>query len=705
MHGVGLRPLKPAEGRCEGWGAGSRHVVPLVFRRFVRKKFFFSETGSTSLALAPYLVLCEKDSSRRGENKGVWVGKYFLGLLVFFAVSPSIVCAHDNQIYSIVDEALKAKVKTQDILTTWNENFNLSMQNLEDLQTYYNWVRFQKEQSKKSQKFLIEKWMPEILRLDSVVKDSSAKIQNLLIEDPTFKRNFGFDGRLLGLAVEPQHLINMGTISFTSQIAETGLAVREVCFSDKSKTTDAVDLFLNTKAGGVSCAQAISDVELVEDGAIALSRKVELLTGSPLPKEAIENPDPNYALDFSHAPELSAIYMSYLEFKHDFSGRLMAQIITYHAKKGTDIRIILPGLPVPGTNFVKKKDAELLKQIEDLGSNIQVEKFMFRETPDLKTPFRMIVRSQHAKMLVAIGKDHSKSGVILGGRNIKDTFYMTKTPDYSKWPEMVQYQVADEKFGVFRDMEVYIKDHQFAEQSAAQFLAFWNFNSNGPKIVRTTEHLPVSVRSEEWSKIRNQDGTFVRQFISMPFVDDLAAEKLFAEMVDSAKSEILLVTPYLRPRKSLNDAIIRALRRGVTVELLTSFDLGLDNVAPFTEDMNKLSVNKFIEEYERLKDSNPEVRRADKLLKVHEWQEASVMHSKVVSIDKKLLFVGSINLDQRGFTNDTENGVLLIGKPAMDFAHIFQDVYLPLSKPLTDKQKTNKLNRLLIAFLDLLNMT
>jgi phosphatidylserine/phosphatidylglycerophosphate/cardiolipin synthase-like enzyme len=270
---------------------------------------------------------------------------------------------------------------------------------------------------------------------------------------------------------------------------------------------------------------------------------------------------------------------------------------------------------------------------------------------------------------------------------------------------MTQYSTGEEKFGVFRDMEVLVKSDAYAQQSAAQLLAFWNFNASGPKVVRNTAHLNVKIDQELWDRIRNNpEQTYIRQFLSLPFVDGRAAEKIFVDMIDSAQKEVRIVSPYLSPMRGINNAITRAMKRGVKIELLTGFDLGLDNVAPFTEDMNKMAVNKFFKEYEKIKKNKKYVKGED-LLVVHEWNEKSVMHSKVMMIDRKLLFVGSINLDQRGFTNDSENGTLMIGPPVRDFNNIFEKTYLPLSKPLVGKQKVNKIYPILVKFLDLLNMT
>jgi cardiolipin synthase A/B len=637
------------------------------------------------------------------------------GIRLFLAVTAVAALSAQAQTKDIAYnsvEAVQAKFEIQKILQDLNARFDLLLQEPGDIERDLKFqMYFPKTQKDQEIRSYVQSQKPALEANLLKISRAEGELTSLVSRD--LQEREGYNNRLFGIEINPDFplvsgpSINEKVRIEEGEIGDLGKGVREVCFSDKSKKTDAIDFFLNTTHGLISCAQPVESAVLIEDAADALNKKIELLAGTTIPREVIEAADPTYKIDLSNAPDLKVLWMAYLEFKYDFSGLMMEQILAYHASRGTDIRILVPGLPIPSTNFVAKKDWNLLDRIEALGKNVQVKKWVFKESnPDLTTPFGMIARAQHAKVVVALGQNGSPSGTIIGGRNIKDTFYMRKTPDYTKYPEMVQYSTGEAKFGVFRDMEVLVKGEKFAEQTVAQYLSFWNFNPAGPKVIRNTAHVNVKIDQEVWDRVRNNsDQTYVRQFFSLPYVDSRAAEKIFVDMIDSAKSEIIFVNPYLSPMREINNAIVRALKRGVKIQLMTGFDLGLDNVAPFTEDMNKMAVNKFFKEYAKIKKKNPKYAKGEDLLKVHQWNEKSVIHSKIVSVDKKLLFVGSINLDQRGFTNDSENGTLIIGPPVRAFTEIFEKTYLPLSKPLVGKQKVNKMYPLLIKFLDLLNMT
>ena len=138
----------------------------------------------------------------------------------------------------------------------------------------------------------------------------------------------------------------------------------------------------------------------------------------------IAKADPNTKLDFSNAPDLEAIVMSYLEFKNDFSGNMVAQALRYHAKRGTQIRIILLWPSGSGT-FVKAPDAKLLKSLtkstEAWSKNIKMQKYLFWDkTPDLIRVTEFIERCYGMRRLSStLSRTPGKSGVIVGGRNIK----------------------------------------------------------------------------------------------------------------------------------------------------------------------------------------------------------------------------------------------------------------------------------------------
>src|SRR5690606_7527130 len=145
-------------------------------------------------------------------------------------------------------------------------------------------------------------------------------------------------------------------------------------------------------------------------------------------------------------------------------------------------------------------------------------------------------------------------------------------------------------------------------------------------------------------------------------------EKMFVELLNRASSKIRLITPYFRPPKSIRKAMLKAMQRGVQLQVLTGFSLGHDNVAPFVEDMNKMSVNELLNSHKKL-------GLSANLLKIYEWREATVMHSKVLALDDRVLIVSSINLDQRGLRHDTENGLTLTGSVVLQFNEIFEKTY------------------------------
>ncbi|RVA61130.1 phosphatidylserine/phosphatidylglycerophosphate/cardiolipin synthase family protein, partial [Mesorhizobium sp. M7A.F.Ca.CA.004.09.1.2] len=90
-----------------------------------------------------------------------------------------------------------------------------------------------------------------------------------------------------------------------------------------------------------TCALPIGKPRLLRKSRDGFNAKVEALIGAPLSDSAIDKGDPELPLDFSRAPRLKLIYLSSLEFKADFSGRIIERLIRHHAALGTKVRILV----------------------------------------------------------------------------------------------------------------------------------------------------------------------------------------------------------------------------------------------------------------------------------------------------------------------------------------------------------------------------
>jgi len=141
-------------------------------------------------------------------------------------------------------------------------------------------------------------------------------------------------------------------------------------------------------------------------------------------------------------------------------------------------------------------------------------------------------------------------------------------------------------------------------------------------------------------------------------------------MIDKAEASIKLSSPYLRPTKGIMDAFERAIARKVDITIQTRINLAGDTQAWLYEETNKAAINSL---YDRVH--------------LYEWTEGSILHTKMILVDEKFAFFGSVNLSRRSFIQDVENGLVIhdenfVGKLVDTF-----EGYNKRSRVIDQKQK------------------
>jgi cardiolipin synthase C len=128
------------------------------------------------------------------------------------------------------------------------------------------------------------------------------------------------------------------------------------------------------------------------------------------------------------------------------------------------------------------------------------------------------------------------------------------------------------------------------------------------------------------------------------------------EIIEEAQSEALLISPYFVPREA-GVKLFRGIRdRGVTVKILTN-SLATNDVsiahggyARYRKDLLGLGVDLF--ELRPVPGQREEKEQA-------QWGGSSgaALHAKTFILDRKVVFVGTFNLDPRSVWFDTQNGI------------------------------------------------
>jgi cardiolipin synthase len=424
--------------------------------------------------------------------------------------------------------------------------------------------------------------------------------------------------------------------------------------------------FFEKRHPQLGCLHAASDFEPLESPESGFLAKIEALLGYRPDPSFIENQNPYAELDFSRAPRLDAIFVATLVYRSDFYGTVLSRILKWHAERGAIVHVIT-------TQYMMlEKDQRLLRSLAASHGNFRLQEFRYYD-PDffLGKPFRYIdtkYRDMHLKLFVTLSRsDPSKNLVIVGGRNVHDGFLFRKMPDHSEYPDLVHFGV-DEAFVHWADFELQIKAPHVAESIHAHLVKFWNRDSHTQEMREFFVAGNRSTLKEDGGE--SSEEALLRHFVSVPYEDDRALEKLYVELIDQSRSKIELSSPYLRPTPAILGALSRAIDRGVEVIVQTRISLKGDTAAWLYEEVNKESINRLL-------------NRA----KIYEWTGDSILHSKFILVDGVVGFIGSVNLSRRSFIQDTENGFLVRDRAFMARMHEIFEGYLAQSRPITEKQK------------------
>lgn len=412
---------------------------------------------------------------------------------------------------------------------------------------------------------------------------------------------------------------------------------RGACVSPPPGTLDPLaQAFYAHTALSRTCALRPGPVEIVETPIDALAARLQALTGATLRCAHLAEGNPDIRLDFSNAPKLDLIVLASLHVRADYCGALMQQAMTWHAARGTPVRILATAALQTG------KDRDFWNALAARYPNVQIQYYRWQPrgiaTP--ATEFAAFHRANHVKLLIALSSEPGRSRLIMGGRNLHDGFFFAEPFEIEDHPELRSYD--DEWrdglawFATFEDVDLVIRDDATVRQIAAHFGKLWRRDAPGQVLRPASEPGRVGPVPT--------DGV-MRHFISQPWADDRALEVDFVRMIDAARREVTIVTPFLYPPPAVDAALARAQARGVEVTLIARLD-STEPSAPVTRALAKDYMNRRYRDF-AIYDYVPTER---------------MIHTKILVIDGRLAMSSSVNMNARSFGQDTENGLIFLDR-------------------------------------------
>jgi cardiolipin synthase C len=366
--------------------------------------------------------------------------------------------------------------------------------------------------------------------------------------------------------------------------------------------------------------------------------------------------------------------VQYFVWQSDASGHLLADRMLHAADRGVRVRILVDDFGVSG------KGGDVLKL--DAHANIEVRNFNPWRTrgnrlgtaTEFLTRAYVLNRRMHNKTFIADGRF-----AMLGGRNVGDRY-----------------------FGLYRhfvqnDLDVMVAGPA-AREVALTFDDYWN--SEHSFLIASFEYdqrprNPLATTREEMHSSIARNAALLAAFASEPtdwsaYLEELVATfaparsgllwespdildesrprlyEGFKELVASARSEVLISSPYFIPDEEFRALLRDLVARGVRVVVLT----------------NSLSTNNHVVAHTGYRRWRREVLASGvELYELRMDAEALSMyvtppamptrlglHTKAVVVDRERAFVGSPNVDPRSMMLNTEIGV--VGEGAVFAARV-----------------------------------
>lgn len=353
----------------------------------------------------------------------------------------------------------------------------------------------------------------------------------------------------------------------------------------------------------------------------------------------------------------------YFLMKPDSAGFVLAAKLLEAADRGVRVRFLLDDV------FTTVKDRSLV--LLDEHPNIEVRLF----NPvgrggvyyaNYAADFRRANRRMHNKSFTV-----DNSVTIVGGRNIADEYFELKDKtEFRDFDMLAAGSVAGEvakTFDRFWNHELSVPMEAFDNPDRKEDLATARARFSGDQLERATAIYERAVSSPlVQDLIDGRETLFPAQ--SEVVTDD--PEKLMnkvspdqqilvtrmAEVVAGAKSEVIVITPYFIPGDSGVEFWKEIVDNGVRVVILTN-SLASNNHIPVHAGYARYRhaiIQAGVELYELRVDATEakEAREESNF-------DSVTLHTKAAMVDRRITFIGSLNLDPRSIDINTEMGVLI----------------------------------------------
>jgi len=356
--------------------------------------------------------------------------------------------------------------------------------------------------------------------------------------------------------------------------------------------------------------------------------------------------------------------LQYFLWHKDLTGQVLLKHVLDAADRGVRVRMLLDDLDNQAL------DPEFYAL--DTHPNISIRLFNPFATRDFKyvdffADTARVNRRMHNKSLTA-----DNQYTIVGGRNIGDEYFDaqedTNFYDFDVLVTGPAVHQVSEQFDTYWNHETAVPVHAFKQNTAT---------ASDLERVRNglTQHWESALESRYADDVRSASiadalrgetypaytgGADVvyddpDKGLGKPPEEITTMKDLMKPYLEGVEHELILISPYYVPGDSGVQGAVGAVERGVAVGVLTnsytSTDSGVVH-AGYSRYREPLLAGG-VELYE-LKPTSKKDRRAGSVA----FKSAASLHTKVFILDRKTIFIGSLNLDPRSIDINTEMGIV-----------------------------------------------
>ena len=307
----------------------------------------------------------------------------------------------------------------------------------------------------------------------------------------------------------------------------------------------------------------------------------------------------------------SSIHLEYFNFRNDSIASLLFDLLRQKRKEGVEVRAMFDGFGNDSNNQPLKKHH--LKALRD--DSIQIVEY-----EPIRFPWvNKIFGRDHRKIVVIDGKI-----AYTGGMNVAD-YYINGTEVVGEWHDM-HCRIEGTEVNTLQKI----------------FLRMWKKvtgqDVHGPQYYRglgDTSYITGLKPDTTITAGCKMVGIINREPHRTPKI----MRQFYINAIDEAQDSIKIINPYFTLIPTVTRALVRALKRGVKVEIMQSAKSDI----PLTPDCAYYYAHKLMKRGAII------------------WMyEPGFHHSKIMMVDGRFCTVGSTNLDARSLKCDFEENAVII---------------------------------------------